>query len=73
VAIFCVLLIAAVAWAIAALVSSNDSESGVTTAVRPEEILDCRLASGEIDAEAYDALRAKLRAAGSRQGYEGDA
>ena len=30
---------------------------------RPGEILDRRLASGEIDAETYDALRDKLRAA----------
>lgn len=62
-AILCVVLIAAVVWAIAVLVSRNDSVSGATTAVRPEEILDRRLASGEIDAETYDALRAKLRSA----------
>ena len=30
---------------------------------RPEEILDRRLAHGEIDQAAYDELRAKLRAA----------
>ncbi len=33
------------------------------TGERPGEILERRLASGEIDAEAYDALREKLRAA----------
>jgi len=61
-AVLCVALIAAVVWAIAALVSSNDSASGVTTAVGPEEILERRLANGEIDVETYDALRAKLSA-----------
>ena len=30
---------------------------------RPEEILDRRLAAGEIDAGSYDALRTKLREA----------
>ena len=62
-AVLCVALIAAVVWAIAALVSRNDSASGVTTAVGPEEIVERRLANGEIDLETYDTLRAKLRAA----------
>lgn len=30
---------------------------------RPEDVLDRRLARGEIDPETYDALREKLRAA----------
>jgi serine/threonine-protein kinase len=37
--------------------------TGAAISERPEEILDRRLASGEIDAETYEALRTKLRAA----------
>jgi putative membrane protein len=65
-AVLWVLLIAAVVWAIAELVSRHNGSSGVTNAVRAEGILDRRLASGEIDVETYDALRAKLCAAASK-------
>ena len=58
-----VVLIAVIVWAMAALFGRNDRSSGTTIADRPEEILDRRFASGEIDADTYDALRAKLRAA----------
>ncbi len=59
-----VVLIAVIVWAMAALFGRNDrSTSGTTIADRPEEILDRRFAGGEIDADTYDALRAKLRAA----------
>lgn len=58
-----VLLIAAIVWAVAALSGRTGHTSGATTTDRPEEILDRRLASGEIDSDTYEALRAKLRAA----------
>lgn len=62
--VFWVILIAAIVWALAALFGRGDrSAGGVAIAERPEEILDRRLASGEIDAETYEALRTKLRAA----------
>ena len=58
-----VVLIAAIVWAIAALFGRNDRSNSVTTAARPQEILDRRLASGEINHDTYDTLRAKLQAA----------
>ena len=58
-----VVLIGAIVWAIAALFGRNDRSNSVTTAARPQEILDRRLASGEIDHDTYDTLRAKLQAA----------
>jgi putative membrane protein len=59
-----VILIAAIVWAFAALFGRGDrAAGGAATSERPEEILDRRLASGEIDADTYDALRTKLRAA----------
>jgi putative membrane protein len=62
--VFWVILIAAIVWALAALFGRSDrSAGGVTISERPEEILDRRLASGEIDTETYEALRTKLRAA----------
>ncbi len=48
------LLIAAAVWVVSRLGAPSIAE-------RPEEILDRRLASGEIDANAYDVLRKKLR------------
>lgn len=65
--VFWVVLIAAIVWAMTALFGRNDRPSGVTIAERPEEILDRRLASGEIDHDSYDALRAKLQAAHARR------
>jgi putative membrane protein len=61
-AVLCVALIAAVVWAVAALVNRNGGASASTSGAVPQEILDRRLASGEIDIETYDTLRAKLRA-----------
>jgi putative membrane protein len=62
--VFWVVLIAAIVWALAALFGRGDrSAAGAAISDRPEEILDRRLASGEIDAETYEALRTTLRAA----------
>ena len=60
-----VLLIGAIVWAVANLFPGRSS-SEPTSADRPErpdEILDRRLARGEIDSSTYDELGAKLRAA----------
>jgi putative membrane protein len=60
--VFWVALIAAIVWAVAALSSRGDRRADSDGLLeRPEEILDRRLASGEIDEERYDVLRAKLR------------
>jgi putative membrane protein len=62
--VFWVVLIAVIVWALAALFGRGDRSAGsAAIAERPEEILDRRLASGEIDADTYDTLRTKLRAA----------
>lgn len=58
-----VVLIAAIVWALAALFGRVDRAGSGSIAERPEEILDRRLASGELDAESYEALLTKLRAA----------
>ncbi len=59
-----VLLIALVVWAVANLLGGGPRRVERTDlAERPEEILDRRLASGEIDSGTYDALRGKLREA----------
>ena len=60
--VFWVALIAAIVWAVAALSSGTGrrTETGGLLE-RPDEVLDRRLASGEIDAETYDMLRGKLR------------
>ena len=58
-----VVLIAAIVWGLAALFGRADRPGIAAISERPEEILDRRLASGEIDTETYEALRAKLRAA----------
>lgn len=57
-----VVLIAAIVWAVASLFPAR-ARSDVSDAERPEEILDRRLARGEIDTTTYDELRAKMRAA----------
>jgi len=62
--VFWVGLIVAIVWAGAQLFARPgrvDHSAGA--AERPGEILERRLASGEIDVETYDALREKLRAA----------
>lgn len=57
-----VMLIALIVWAVANLFPRGKG-NGNDLAERPEEILERRLASGEIDAATYDALRSKLREA----------
>ena len=62
--VFWVGLIAAIVWAGARLFAQPDSvDRPVGAGERPGEILERRLANGEIDVETYDALREKLRAA----------
>jgi putative membrane protein len=64
--VFWVALIAAIMWAVAALTSRGaHSSAGVGVVERPEDVLDRRLASGEIDESTYDALRTKLHDARS--------
>lgn len=58
-----VVLIAAIVWALAALFGRADRSGSTAIADRPDEILDRRLATGEIDEKTYDALRAKLTVA----------
>jgi len=59
--IFMLLLIAAAVWLVTTLPRRSDRPGATSVAERPEEILDRRLASGEIDAKAYDMLQKKLR------------
>jgi putative membrane protein len=60
--LFWVGLVAVIVWAVANLFPSRAGRAeGVPE--RPEEILDNRLARGEIDPQTYDELRAKLRGA----------
>ena len=54
-----VALIALIVWAVANLFPRSGRD-GTSLAERPEEILDRRFASGEIDAGTYDTLRGKL-------------
>ena len=57
-----VALIALIVWAVAHLFP-HAGRDGSDLAERPEDILDRRFASGEIDAGTYDALRGKLHEA----------
>lgn len=59
---FWLVLIAAIVWAVANLFPGRGPGEPRFTerSERPEEILDRRLASGEIDAATYDELRTKL-------------
>ena len=59
--VFWIALLAVVVWAVASLFPRSDGRQG--TAERPEDVLDRRLARGEIDPATYDELRAKLRVA----------
>lgn len=63
--VFWVALIAAIIWAVANLFPGRSASepTSVERPERPEEILDRRLARGEIDPPTYDELRTKLRAA----------
>ena len=60
--VFWVGLIALIVWAVMSLFPRGERVEN-DLAERPEEILDRRLASGEIDADTYDALRGKLHEA----------
>lgn len=60
--VFWVVLLAAIVWAVASLFPSRRDGSAVPPE-RPEDVLDRRLAHGEIDSATYDELRGKLRAA----------
>jgi putative membrane protein len=62
-----VALIALIFWAVTSLFPRGGRD-GTSPAERPEEILDRRLASGEIDAGSYDALRGKLHEAHAGRG-----
>ncbi len=63
--VFWVALIAAIVWAVANLFPGRGSSEPMSAerSERPDEILDRRLARGEIDSSTYDELRSKLRAA----------
>ena len=60
--VFWVALIGVIVWAVGNLFPSRRDGSAVLPE-RPEDVLDRRLARGEIDAATYDELRAKLRSA----------
>ena len=66
-AVFWVLLIAGMVWAAVVLLRRSDHSTGPVAVVGPSEILDRRLASGEIDSATYDELHSKLRPAQERQ------
>jgi putative membrane protein len=55
-----VALVALIVWAAAQLFSRDDRPRRAA-GERPEEVLDRRLASGEIDESTYDRLQTKLR------------
>lgn len=59
-----VVLIAAIVWAVANLFPGRGAdEPSAARSERPEDILDRRLALGEIDGSTYEELRNKLRTA----------
>ena len=55
-----VALIAAIVWAVVQLVHTPGKSSNDDRRDSPKEILDRRLASGEIDSEAYRRIREEL-------------
>jgi len=63
--VFWVALIAAIVWSLANLFPGRNSGEPTNgeRSERPEDILDRRLARGEIDSSTYDELRTKLRVA----------
>lgn len=62
--VFWIALMVAIIWAVANLFPGRGAtESSDERPERPEEILDRRLARGEIDSATYDELRNKLRVA----------
>lgn len=58
--VFWIAVLAVIVWAAVRLFPSRSSGPAERESDRPEEILERRLARGEIDPETYDALRAKL-------------
>lgn len=60
--VFWVALLGTIIWAVVAL-SPSRRDGSERWPERPEDVLDRRLAAGEIDSATYDELRAKLRAA----------
>jgi putative membrane protein len=56
--VFWIALLGVIVWA---LTSLSDRGQPSEPRERPEEILDRRLAAGEIDVKTYDELRARLR------------
>ena len=58
-AVFWIAFLVLAAWVITSVLSGRGRQSEPLE--RPEEILDRRLAAGEIDTKTYDKLRAKLR------------
>ena len=65
--LFWIGLIAAIVWAVVALFPGR-GQGDEPAAERPDEILDRRLARGELDPDTYDALRTKLRTARAERG-----
>jgi putative membrane protein len=66
--LFWLVVIGLIVWAVVALLPGTRS-SGGTAGERPEEILDRRFATGEIDVEQYRKAREELAAArGKRWG-----
>ena len=72
--VFWIVLVAVIVWAIVRLVPSRTDDvreprrSAAEPPEKPREILDRRLASGEIDVETYEELRSKLSCASRREG-----
>jgi putative membrane protein len=60
--VFWVVLIGLIVWAVTRLLPSSGTRDGGDRAEVPEEILDRRFASGEIDAEEYQRVRDQLAA-----------
>jgi putative membrane protein len=64
--VFWIVVVALIVWAIVRLVPSRTDDvrepprAAAEPPEKPREILDRRLASGEIDVETYEALRSKL-------------
>lgn len=60
--LFWVVLVAVIVWAVARIFPSRRDGEGEAPE-RPEDILDRRLAGGEMDPATYDEIREKLRSA----------
>lgn len=60
-------LVAVIVWALANLFPQRSTSESSPSAEGPEEILDRRLARGEVDLATYDELAAKLRGARSER------